>query len=83
MAAATVASRDDSVIGSRRMIAATLSAVADTNTWATGLKKIFSVVALPAVVAGTGSVGATVSGGTVTFAVSGSPGVTQVLVEGI
>jgi len=42
MAAVTVTSRDDTVIGDRRMINAIINIATTGDTWVTGLVKIFS-----------------------------------------
>jgi hypothetical protein len=68
MAAVTVTKRRESVIGSDRMVTATLT-IADTNTWVTGLKLIKS---LSVIGVDKNTIGATVSGGTVTFGCTGT-----------
>lgn len=80
MADVTVNSRDDAVFGNRRHISADLD-IADTNTWVTGLSKIFSFQATAPDAAD--GVGGTVSGGTITFQTSGALSGVQVDVVGI
>lgn len=78
MAAVTVASSKRNVEGALRKVYAKLTAPANNDTWDTGLKQIHAVNVTMAATPGstTGNindaVGATVSGGTVTFAVVGT-----------
>jgi len=63
-------SRIDNVDGAVREVMAKFASVADTDTWKTGLAVITGVE----IQSGAGKViGATVSGGTVTFAVTSGP----------
>jgi len=67
MAAATVATSELSYLGSKVYVFATFTAISDTNTWApTGLTKVEGVFFTNG--ANDVNTGATVSGGTVTFA---------------
>lgn len=68
MAAVTVTSRRESVIGSQRMVVAKLT-LANNQTWATGLKLIESILVTAP---DANAIGATVSGGTVTFLAGGT-----------
>jgi hypothetical protein len=79
MAAVTVVRRRSVVIGNRRMIVATLN-IANTNTWATGLK-IIEAWDAPSVL-GAVAIGGTVSGGTITFATTGAENGANVVVIG-
>lgn len=81
MAAITPTTRTDTVAGNLRGVFATFSAVADTNTWASGLGLVTGVFCD----ADTSSdyVNATASGGTITFHVNGGPaGTTNVVAYG-
>lgn len=69
MAAATIASRRDSVLGNKRVVTATATIANNGDTWATGLKVIDAISVDPTTAA---SSGATVSGGTVTFVTGGA-----------
>lgn len=76
MAPATITSEEKGlvVIGNKRMAFARLSAVADTNTWDSGLTRIdvASVVQLGTQNAGNAIAISTFSGGTLTFGVTGT-----------
>lgn len=67
MAAVTVANRTDSVFGNRKIVFADLSSVDNNDTWATGLQDIDICIITPTAAAATTQMGATTSGGTVTF----------------
>lgn len=69
MAAVTVANRREIVMGSIRAIAATVTIANNGDTWATGLGKVQYVQAEPTTAA---AMGATKSGGTVTFVTGGA-----------
>ena len=70
MAAATVATSSKTVFGDHAISMATLTSVADTYTWASGLAFIEKVdVSQSGKVS---AVGCTWSGGTVTFAIEGA-----------
>lgn len=80
MAAVTVVAQDFSVMGNRRVVAATVTVANSGDTWAVpGVKKIFSVQTTPATAIVNG---ATTSGATVTF-LSAASNPTQVTVIGI
>ena len=68
MAAATITNRKEAVIGNLRIITA-LGTISNTNTWATGLKVIRAFSADPP---DANALGATISGGTLTFATTGT-----------
>lgn len=73
MAAVTVANRNETIIGNKRMVTADLSSIDNADTWVTGLKVIEGLTLTTTTAAATTQLGATKSGGTVTFAVeSGS-----------
>lgn len=64
--------RDDSVLGDKRVVMATFSSVANNDTFATGLGVIRGI-SIDSGNAGTAQAGGTFSGGTVTFAISSGP----------
>lgn len=70
MADITVASYEIVSLGNRIGITAKTAAIANTNTWSPGLSTIDSVQLLNG--ASGETLGATISGGTITFAASGS-----------
>ena len=74
MAAATVTATRRSRYGRQRVVEADCTAPANDDTWATGLKAVYSVVfSFPAGnLAAADSVSYTASGGTVTFKVVGT-----------
>lgn len=76
MAAATVSSTRTAVVGDRKVASASLAAVANTNTWDTGLSVIdpggVTVAFNDASAVAADSVGFTVSAGVITFAVAGT-----------
>lgn len=78
MAAITVASRVDTVMGNRRVIFAAISNVQNGFTMATGLQAIDLVEVTPTTAA---AVGATTAGGTITF-VTGATLAGQLMVIG-
>ena len=80
MAAVTVDSRRDFVINDRRAIQAQVDIATTGDTWATGLTNIDACYITPAVSGIT--TGATYSGGTITFAISGALTNVKVLVMG-
>lgn len=80
MAAVTVNSRTDSVFGNKRSINANVSIAADADTWATGLAIIESVHASSPT---NNAIGATISGGTVTFQTGGAEALAYVQVIGL
>lgn len=69
MAEVTVANRYDNVSGSKRQITAKLTIAADGDTWTTGLATIDAVNASSET---NNAIGATVSGGVVTFQTGGA-----------
>jgi Iap family predicted aminopeptidase len=71
MAALTETSRVDGVSGNRRFVEGTVVITADADTWAPGLGLVDQVLITPTTVTAGQLVGATRSGGTVTFAVEG------------
>ncbi len=80
MAAVTVVAQDSTVMGNRRVVAATVTVANSGDTWAVpGVKKIFSVQTTPATAIVNG---ATASGATITF-LSAASNPTQVTVIGI
>jgi len=73
MAAVTVASQEFSVFGNKRVSIYNLTAVADTNTLATGFSHID--IAIPVAEIATGTPACTISGGTITFAMGATANV--------
>lgn len=69
MPAVTVDRRRSLVFGNRRVITAQVDIAADADTWVSGLKKIESLHALSDTA---NAIGATFSGGTVTFQTAGA-----------
>lgn len=67
MAAVTVAARVDTVFGDKKIITCDISSVDDADTMVTGLQSIDNVLFVPQTAV---AVGATVSGGTITFKVA-------------
>lgn len=67
MAAVTVANRQDLVFGNKRVIIADLSSIDDADTWDTGLQLVEALTLTPTAAAATTQMGATKSGGTITF----------------
>jgi hypothetical protein len=80
MAAVTVANRVDSYVGDRRAIYADVSSVDDADTMVTGLNSIDQVLFVPQTAV---AVGATVSGGTITFKVAAGTLAGKLLVLGL
>lgn len=80
MSVQTPSARLDNVTGALREVVASFASVADTDTWATGLGVIEAVNVNTHNKANT--LGATFSGGTVTFANSGSAVACDVVVWG-
>lgn len=80
MAAVTVDTRSDAVIGNKRLITATVDIAADADTWDTQLAIIESVTAISETNA---AIGATISGGTVTFQTAGAENNVRVSVIGL
>lgn len=75
MAAATVTSKVQDVVGRRRVVYAKIAAPADTNTWDTGLTEGIENVQVTfndASAIATDSVAVTTSGQTVTFEIAGT-----------
>lgn len=72
MAAVTVVSRDDSVMGNRRVIDAVVNLATTGDTFATGFAKVFSAVAT----GGSADVtGVTVTGGSIAIASAANNGI--------
>lgn len=67
MAAVTVANRQDVVFGGKRVIIADLSSIDNNDTWVTGLGVVEALTITPTAAGATTQMGATKSGGTVTF----------------
>lgn len=80
MAAATPSSKIQLNLGNRMAVLATFTAIDNTNTWDTGLGKVEAVFITDG--ASGQTAGATYSGGTVTFALSGSLANAKVLAIG-
>ena len=73
MAAVTVGSHTSDVWGSKRVEMFDLSSIDNADTLVTGLQIVDQIFIMPTAAAATTQIGATVSGGTITFAVeSGS-----------
>lgn len=96
MAAVTVAESKRTIFGNLRVVMAKLTAPADGDTWNTGLSKIYSVqttlsgatqatsFATTPAVSAPDNVGVnSISGGTITFEVSGTARDVYVVVHGI
>jgi hypothetical protein len=80
MAAVTVVSSDTTVMGNRRVVAATVTVATTGDTWTVpGVKKIFSVQTSPATAIVNG---VTTSGAVITF-LSAASSPTQVTLIGI
>lgn len=80
MAEVTAANKHFEVVGARRVFSCRIATLANGDTLTTGLVFINSAQLTP----GTStSIGATVSGGVLTFATGGTVTNTQVLVEGL
>ena len=75
MAAVTVDRRRDSVIGNQRLVLAQVDVADDADTFDSKLKRIETVSLTPS---SNSAIGATISGGTVTFQTGGAE--TNVLV---
>jgi hypothetical protein len=69
MAAATIANKHEAVFGNYRVMFADVTIANNGDTWVTGMKKILAMSLDPTTNA---SVGATKSGGTITFASGGA-----------
>ena len=70
----TGSSRIDADLGNQRAVTETVTITGDGDTWRPGLGQIDQVLITPTTAVATEFVGATRSGGTVTFAVeSGTP----------
>lgn len=67
MAAVTVANRQETVFGNKRVVIADLSSIDNNDTWDTGLLKCEGVYFTPTAAAATTQMGATRSAGIVTF----------------
>lgn len=80
MAAVTVDRKRSLVFGNRRVITATVDIAADADTWVSGLRIIESLSALSETNA---AIGATFSGGTVTFQTGGAENNVLVQVVGL
>ena len=80
MAAVTVDRKRSLVFGNRRVITATVDITADADTWVSGLRIIESLSALSETNA---AIGATFSGGTVTFQTGGAENNVLVQVVGL
>jgi len=74
MAAATISSRNDSVIGDKRLITALATTAATGDTWVTGLSTIFTAQCDGG---STTAINTTFSGGTVTFNYAGGGAATS------
>jgi hypothetical protein len=72
MAEATILKRLDHSLGSLRAVTCRIAALADTNTWVTGLGTIVWVGVTDEEAAAGEDIGCTFSGGTVTFAMESS-----------
>lgn len=79
MAIQTPTTRVDNIAGSLRQVIATFASISNNDTWATGLGLISGLSIDPGTAS---SIGATTSGGTVTFATGGAVINVQVLVFG-
>lgn len=79
MAAVTVDSEKNAVFGNYRAIMAQVDIANDADTWDTNLSQIYFVGATSATNA---AIGATLSGGTITFQTGGAESNVQVLVLG-
>ena len=79
MADVTVSNRRSLVMGSRRVITAQVDIASDTDTWVTGLKAIEALSVRPE---SNTAVGATYSGGTITFQTTGAESNALVQVTG-
>lgn len=79
MAIQTPTTRVDNIAGSLRQVIATFASISNGDTWPTGLGLISGVSIDPGTAT---SIGATLSGGTVTFATSGAVTNVQVLAFG-
>jgi hypothetical protein len=78
MAAVTVDRSRTAVFGNRRVRLATVDIAADADTWVSGLRRIESLSAISETNA---AIGATFSGGTVTFQTGGAE--SNVLVQAV
>jgi len=79
MAAVTVDSRHDAVFGNYRAIIAQVDIAADADTWDTDLSTVLFVSATSTT---NNAMGATISGGTVTFQTAGAESNVKVLAIG-
>lgn len=82
MAEVVVANREDTYMGNKKVIFADLSSVDNNDTFTTGLQKIDNVDFTKSTAAVGTDVGATVSGGVVTFKVESGSLAGKVMVVG-
>ncbi len=79
---ATASARLDHSVGNLRAVTATLTTIADAETWDSGLGTILHVSITPTTAAAGEEIGCTVSGGTVTFAMESGDVIASVMAFG-
>ena len=82
MAELTGSSRIDAVSGNHRLVTETVTIAADGDTWRPGMGRVDQVLITPQTAPAGQFVGATRSGGTVTFKVEGGTPVLRVTAIG-